>query len=296
MEYKDFVTRQVGVFTLEELEKIHNTTVAVVGLGGTGSTSAVLAAKAGLGRIIAVDKDSYELCNVVEQILATTDTLGVPKAKVAERVLATHGPLAEVKGVVLEVRSVEDAKRVLQGADYLISAVDDALARVVLDRAARELGISSIVTANIGWKVLVSVHPHDGTSYEEFTRQFSFKKEITPQVEEGLHLQQKVYIACAGDFEPDYAEQYLRGEKTYISYMAPPALLGASVAVSELLKLVSGKGQVATPPNTFGYDTLENKVWDSAAIGETIGRVIATIMTQGLEAGIAEWKRRMNYS
>ncbi len=296
MDYKDFITRQVGVFTLEELEKVRHTTVAVVGLGGTGSMSAVLAAKAGVGHIIAVDKDRYELCNVVEQMLATTETLGVDKAKAAEQALSTHGPLADVEGVVLDIRSVQDAKRVLQGADYLISAVDDALARVVLDRAARELGITGIVTANIGWKVIVSVHPPDGTSYEAFTRQFSFKKGITPQVREGLHVQQKVYIACAGDFEPDYAEQYLRGEKSYISYIAPPAVLGASVAVSELLKLISGKGQVATPPNTFGYDMRENKVWNSAAIGETVGRVIAIIMSQGLEAGVAEWKRRMGYS
>lgn len=296
VKYEEVLGRHIGAFTPQDQEKIQHTTIAIVGLGGTGSMSAILAAKAGFGRIIAVDKDSYELYNIVEQMLATTDTLGALKAQVAEEVLSKHGPLTKVDSVVLEVRSLQDAKDILQGADYLIAAVDEALCRVLLDRAARKMGVVVIMTANVGWKIFNSVHFPQGVGYEEFTRQFSFGKEISPHVREVLDLQQKVFIACAGGFEPDYAERFLWGEVLYISYVGAPAVFAASAAVSELLKLVTGKGEVLIAPRSFTFDLLTNRPWDMFTIGRKIGTIVSTIMTKGIEEGIREWKLSMGYS
>lgn len=293
MDYTQVMSRHLGVLTEEDQEKIRNTTVAVAGLGGTGSTAAVLAAKAGFGCIIVADKDEYEAVNIVEQLLATAESVGQVKADVAVKALSGHGPFARIRGVVLNISTIEEAKSVLQGADYAIVAVDEPLARVLLSRAARELGIAILMPANIGWKVINAVYLPDGEDYERLTRQFSYGKELNDRVKQGLEWQQRLTIVCNGTFDPDYAEEYLRGHVPYISYFGAPAFFAASLAISDLIKLVTGKGEVMIAPKSFGFDLLKNETWDVAELGYRVGQVAPVFFQGGMEKGIAAWKRVM---
>ena len=111
MDYNDVITRNIGVLTVEEQEKIKDTTVVIVGLGGIGSSAAVLTAKSGFGHIIVVDKDLYELHNLSLQMLATTETINLPKAKVAEDILPLHNPFMEVKAITMDIQTVEEVKQ-----------------------------------------------------------------------------------------------------------------------------------------------------------------------------------------
>ena len=295
MEYKEVMTRHIGVLTEEDQEKIRHTAIAIAGVGGTGSAVAILAAKAGFGRIVVVDKDSYEFVNVVEQLLATTETVGCLKVKVAEEVLPKHGPFTRVESVVLDINTVEDARGFLQGVDYLIMAIDEPVARVVLDRAAREVGIPLLGAANVGWKIFNSTHLPDGMSFEEFTHQYSFGKELDTEVKRALEWHQRIFIACVDAFDPDYAERYLRGEVSYISYTGPAAVFASSAVVSNLLKLVTGRGEVPVAPKSFCFDLLTNEPWDMSEVGRRIGQVAPVLFTRGLEEGIRRWKQVMGY-
>ena len=288
--YEESIGRNIGLFTPGDQEKIRNTTISIVGVGGIGSWVTVMVAKTGFGNIIIVDKDEYELPNMVEQLFAKTDTFGKTKAEVARQEASTHGPFANIKAVVKDIRSVDDAKAVCRGADYIICGVDDAVARVQVDRAGRELGIPIIMAANIGWRVTVSTHTPDGVGYEEHTHQPSLGKELTPQIAESMHLQQKVYIASIAGFNPDYGEKFLRGEVSYISYLAVPAAFAASAAVNEVLKLIIGKGKTNLAPNGLTFDMLNMEHLDPKEIGMRTYRIMQAVMGKGIEEGIKTWK------
>ena len=61
-------------------EKLGNSTVAIVGLGALGSVSAELLARAGIGKLILVDRDVVELSNLQRQGLFDETDVGKPKA------------------------------------------------------------------------------------------------------------------------------------------------------------------------------------------------------------------------
>ena len=71
----------------EGVKKLKNSRVAVFGLGGVGSYCAEALARAGVGELLLVDKDTVEESNVNRQLVALYSTLGKPKAEVmAQRV------------------------------------------------------------------------------------------------------------------------------------------------------------------------------------------------------------------
>lgn len=68
-------------------KKLGKSTVAIVGLGALGSVSAELLARAGIGRLILIDRDIVELSNLQRQSLFDESDIGKPKAAAAKEKL-----------------------------------------------------------------------------------------------------------------------------------------------------------------------------------------------------------------
>ena len=65
-------------------EKLRKSTIAIVGLGALGSVSAQLLARAGIGKLILIDRDIVELSNLQRQSLFDENDVGKPKASQAK--------------------------------------------------------------------------------------------------------------------------------------------------------------------------------------------------------------------
>lgn len=71
----------------ESIKKLHESHVAVFGLGGVGSWCVEALARAGVGKLTLVDSDEFSVTNINRQSEALWPTVGRPKAEVmAERV------------------------------------------------------------------------------------------------------------------------------------------------------------------------------------------------------------------
>ena len=66
----------------EGVERMKNTTVAILGVGGVGSFAAEACARSGVGRIILVDKDDVDITNINRQLVAYLSTVGRSKVEV----------------------------------------------------------------------------------------------------------------------------------------------------------------------------------------------------------------------
>ncbi len=64
----------------EKVNKLKESTVMICGLGGVGGYVAEAIIRIGIGRIVFIDSDNTDVTNLNRQILATKNTLGVPKA------------------------------------------------------------------------------------------------------------------------------------------------------------------------------------------------------------------------
>src|SRR3989338_8417778 len=71
------IFREIGK---EGQEKLKKSTIAIVGLGALGTNSAELLARAGIGKLLLIDRDIVELSNLQRQSLFEENDVGKPKA------------------------------------------------------------------------------------------------------------------------------------------------------------------------------------------------------------------------
>ena len=67
----------------ESMEKLKNSTVAIVGLGGVGGSAAEAICRMGVGRLILIDNDDVDDTNRNRQLFATAETVGMDKVDAA---------------------------------------------------------------------------------------------------------------------------------------------------------------------------------------------------------------------
>ena len=84
----------------EAMEKLHNSRVAVFGIGGVGGYTVEALARSGVGALDLIDDDKVCLTNLNRQIIATRKTVGKFKVDVAEERIheidTVTGKLAQV--------------------------------------------------------------------------------------------------------------------------------------------------------------------------------------------------------
>lgn len=109
---------------LEGLEKLKNSTVAVLGIGGVGSIAAEALARTGVGRIILIDKDVVDITNINRQIHALLSTVGKPKAELMKQRIADINP--ECDAIALKMFYTEETYEELfkYELDYVLDASD----------------------------------------------------------------------------------------------------------------------------------------------------------------------------
>ena len=68
----------------EALRKLHNSSVAIFGIGGVGGYVAEALARAGVGTLDLIDNDTVNITNLNRQIIALHSTIGKYKVEVAK--------------------------------------------------------------------------------------------------------------------------------------------------------------------------------------------------------------------
>ena len=203
-EIKGRHSRNIPALSAEDMEKIMNSKVLVVGCGGLGGNVIEYLARAGVGSLVVVDGDVFEESNLNRQILSTADNLGKKKAiAAAERVHAID-PSIEVTPVC-EFLTKENAAALTAGIDLIIDALDNASARLVLEDAAAEAGIALVHGAICGWDLQVMLVPPGSGLLHQL-----YREDYVPASKTSLPV---TPAACAA-FEASIALRYLSGHET----------------------------------------------------------------------------------
>ena len=133
----------------EAVQALGRAKVLVFGVGGVYVCDAL--ARAGVGRIDVVDKDVVDITNINRQIIATTDTIGMPKVDVCRARLQAINPAVECEArkcfYLPETSDSFDFKKY----DYIVDAVDNVTAKIDIICKAKEAEtpvISSMGTGN----------------------------------------------------------------------------------------------------------------------------------------------------
>jgi hypothetical protein len=142
--------RNVGTLGTDGQAKLLRSSAAVVGCGGLGGWIVELLARMGVGRLTLIDGDVFSESNLNRQSLCTEAALGRNKAEIAAaRVNEINGA---VETVTCPVMLTEDnSKTLLENNSILFDALDNLPSRLLLLKAAGNLGIPMIHGAIAGW-------------------------------------------------------------------------------------------------------------------------------------------------
>lgn len=138
-------------FGEEGQRKLRSSTALMLGCGALGSVAADLLARAGVGRLIIVDRDFVELTNLQRQVLFDEQDVAdaLPKAEAARRKLARINSQVEVTAIVDDIdhRNIE---RFAAEADVLVDGLDNFETRYLANDCAVKHGIPYVYGGAVG--------------------------------------------------------------------------------------------------------------------------------------------------
>jgi sulfur carrier protein ThiS adenylyltransferase len=120
--------------THEQLDKLRNTTVLIIGAGGLGSNVAFMLVRSGIQKLILVDHDTVAPSNLNRQTYLPDD-IGKQKVEALAKHLFNLEPELKLECHVMEVNS-QNVRTFFEKTDIIVEAVDLAPTKVMLCESA----------------------------------------------------------------------------------------------------------------------------------------------------------------
>lgn len=148
---------------IEGQEKLTQSHVLIIGMGGLGSPAAMYLAASGIGKITICDGDQVDLTNLQRQIIHRTESIGLAKVDSAKHTLLQINPEITINTITHHVESAE-LRSLVENADSVIDASDNFSTRHQINQACVEYKktlISGAVTRFTGQVTVFDLrHPN----------------------------------------------------------------------------------------------------------------------------------------
>lgn len=233
--YWEIASRQMSIVTRSEQERFKDAKITVIGCGGIGGETIEMLARMGVGELVLVDKDAFDLSNLNRQTLASLQDLGLDKSAVAADKVRLINPYVKTTTFNEHVDE-SNIKKVIGDSNIVIDALDNVLTRVIVSRTAKELKIPYVHGAIHGTQGQITVFlPNSDKTYEEMFNLPSIGKELNDEVINDL--------------------------KNVTSGVPPvigptPNVIGCLEAF-EAYKIMTGVGKVTVAPKILTFDLLD---------------------------------------
>jgi len=132
--------------------KLRKSAVAIVGLGALGSVSAGLLARAGIGRLILIDRDIVELSNLQRQSLYDEYDTGKPKALAAKEKLNRINSEVKIE-LFIDDLNFKNIEKIFDGKlDLILDCTDNLETRFLINDLCVKNKIPFIYSSAVGSK------------------------------------------------------------------------------------------------------------------------------------------------
>ena len=213
----------------DNIDRLSESSVAVFGVGGVGGFVCEALARSGVGKLVLIDGDTVAKSNINRQIIALQSTVGNHKAEVMKNRILDINPNAEVEALNIFFNSDTVSTIDFTQFDYIVDAVDDIKAKVLLAKLADENKIPIIAAMGAGNKT-------DPTKFEVSD---IFKTSVCPLARIMRHELKKAGIknlkVVYSKETPKNPPYRIEGEKTVGSLAFVPSVMGLIMA-GEVIK------------------------------------------------------------
>lgn len=157
----------------ENLNKIKEQVVAIVGLGGVGGYAVESLIRSGIENVILVDFDTIDITNLNRQIITNQNNITHYKTDEMEKRILSINPNCKVIKITkkLELNNIEELFK--NKIDYLIDACDTLIIKQELIKRCLEEKITFISSMGTGNKIdpsLLEIVDIKNTSYDPIAK------------------------------------------------------------------------------------------------------------------------------
>lgn len=136
----------------ESIDKLNNTTVLIIGLGGVGGHALESIVRMGIGNVIIVDNDIIDITNLNRQLIALRSNIGEKKVETAKKRILDINPNCNV----ITIDKFIDKNNILElfnyNIDYVIDACDTVSTKILLIEECLNRNIKIISSMGTGNK------------------------------------------------------------------------------------------------------------------------------------------------
>ena len=213
----------------ENVEKIKNTVVAIIGLGGVGGYALESITRSGIGTIIIIDNDIIDITNLNRQLISTHQNIGQSKVDAwEERIKMINPDCTVIK--IKEFITKDNFPIIFQNKiNYFIDACDTVSTKKEIIKECTKRNIKIISSMGTGNKLdpskleIIDVRK---TSYDPIAK-------IIRKMVKDEHIKAKIPVICS-------KEQPIKTNCTTISsnafVPATAGLLCTSYVINDIIK------------------------------------------------------------
>ena len=162
-KYNQLISRNIGLVSYEQQEKIKETPIAILGVGGLGGPIAEQLVRSGCENIIICDNEKFDYTNLNRQIVRLDD-IGKEKVKVTKNLLININPEVHIR--TFTSITPTNIKKIFDGVKIGTLTLDDPFALIMITRWCRNKNIDLIESYGMPvlWAWWIT---EDSTDYEE---------------------------------------------------------------------------------------------------------------------------------
>ncbi len=141
---------------IEGQERLLQSKVLIIGLGGLGAPVAMYLAAAGVGTLMLVDFDKVDLSNLQRQIIHTSERIGINKAESARQTLLALNPEIDIETIEHPLNESALSEQIAE-TDLVIDATDNFSTRFAINKACYQSHTPLVSGAAIRMEGQISV-------------------------------------------------------------------------------------------------------------------------------------------
>ncbi|MDJ0765655.1 MAG: ThiF family adenylyltransferase [Myxococcota bacterium] len=167
--YRESFKRNIGIVSEEEQQKLRDSRIAIAGTGGLGGICMATLARAGLGKFVISDPDTFDHSNINRQYGAFLETVGQNKVEVMKKMVNAINPSAEIK-IIEGGLNQDNIPDFLEGCDLVIDSLDayNILEMIQLHQISREKNLYVVKGVPFGFGASLLVFSPRGMSFREY--------------------------------------------------------------------------------------------------------------------------------
>jgi len=141
IQTQDYFSREIAIPNIgrEGFHKLQSSSVAIVGVGGVGSSAAYYLARSGVGHLKLIDQDIVESTNLQRLHSAKIEDLFHPKVEVLANRLSELDKWCQIEPII-ETVTERNADELLRDVNLIFDGLDNFRTRYILNKSALGTG------------------------------------------------------------------------------------------------------------------------------------------------------------